>query len=133
MNLTKTYELPFPVAKVYAAWVSNDTVIPPATKMDIDAKPGGHYILHAETDEFSARCEGRFTRVEPESRLTYTWAWDHDGQVSTIDVLFGTTDSGTAISLQHDGLIGKESLASHSSGWDNYIAGLKRFLADKRR
>jgi len=43
MDLEKHYDLPYPPAKVYAAWVSSDTVIPPATAMDINPIVGGHF------------------------------------------------------------------------------------------
>jgi hypothetical protein len=42
-NIEKTYELPFSPQQIYAAWVSSNTVIPPATKMDINPIEGGHY------------------------------------------------------------------------------------------
>ena len=45
----KTYDFPFPPDRVYAAWVSSDTVIPPATAMDIEPKVGGHYFSLCES------------------------------------------------------------------------------------
>jgi uncharacterized protein YndB with AHSA1/START domain len=65
MQIEKTYELPFPPSVVYDAWVSSDTVIPPATAMDIDPIVGGHYRLIMETPDFNGKNEGRFCWLNP--------------------------------------------------------------------
>ncbi|MEM8982266.1 MAG: SRPBCC domain-containing protein [Pseudomonadota bacterium] len=130
MNIEKTITIDNPVAKVYAAWVSSDTVIPPATRMDIDARVGGHYILHATTPEFSARNAGTFSVVEPNQRLVYSWEWDNDGEASTIDVRFTAKGDQTVIDLVHSGFKSEGSVSQHDAGWDHYFAGLAAFLAD---
>lgn len=129
MQLDKTYELPFPVAKVYGAWVSSETVIPPATKMDVLPEVGGHYRLFMETPDFTMTNEGAFSVVEPEQRLVYTWEWNHDGEVSTIEVRFKPTDLGTRIDLTHSGFTKLESVEQHDSGWDSYVDGVIGFLS----
>ena len=65
-QLAKVYELAFPVATVYRAWVSSDTVIPPATAMDILPEVGGHYRLHMDLPDFKGRNDGVFSAVVPE-------------------------------------------------------------------
>jgi uncharacterized protein YndB with AHSA1/START domain len=128
MDIEKQYELPFPPGQVYAAWVSSDTVIPPATKMDIGPVVGGHYRLTAEMPGYVGKNEGRFLAVEPGKHLRYTWEWNGDGEVSEIDVTFSATNSGTRINLRHSGFKNQASIEPHSSGWDNYIAGFTKFL-----
>ncbi len=54
--------------------------------------------------DFQSKNEGEFLRVEPNARVTYTWEWNGDGEVSTIDVVFTRTDGGTHIALTHEGL-----------------------------
>ena len=129
MELSKTYELPFPLEVVYAAWVSSDTVISPATSMDVLPKVGGHYRLIMETPDFSGRNDGEFLLVEPNSRVTYTWEWNADGEVSTIDVRFTASGKGTRIDLVHRGFRRQESVSNHDSGWDSYIDGFTRYLS----
>jgi len=128
MHLEKTYELPFPVARVYNAWVSSNTVIAPATRMDVNPVVGGHYRLIMETPEMSSRNEGEFLTVEPNSHITYTWEWNGDGEVSTIDVVFSATREGTRIELTHSGFASPQSLANHDGGWDSYIEGFLQHL-----
>jgi uncharacterized protein YndB with AHSA1/START domain len=131
MNLEKRYELPFPPERVYAAWVSSDTVIPPATAMDINPVVGGHYRLTAEMPDYVGRNEGQFLVVEPGRHLRYTWEWNSDGEVTEIDVTFTETDDGTRIDLAHSGFQKEESVAPHSSGWDRYIVGFSAFLRNQ--
>ena len=123
MQIEKTYEIPFPLTRVYNAWVSSDTVIPPATSMDVLPEVGGHYRLIMETPDFNGKNEGKFLAVEPEKQLTYTWEWNGDGEVSEIDVAFEATDAGTRINITHSGFTKEESVTNHDSGWDSYMEG----------
>ena len=131
MQLDKTYELPFPISEVYSAWVSSDTVIPPATKRDVLPLVGGHYRLLMETDDMTLKNEGVFSIVVPEQQVVYTWEWNNDGEVSTIDVRFIETAFGTRIELTHSGFEKAESVDQHDSGWDSYIEGFTAHLKEK--
>ncbi len=128
MELRQSYLIPFPVRRTYAAWVSSDTVIAPATKMDIDPVVGGHYRLIMESPEFVSRNEGRFLIVEPERHIRYTWEWNGDGEVSEIDVSFSEAPEGTRVSIIHSGFQTAESRENHSKGWDSYVRGFIAFL-----
>ncbi len=128
INIVKTWSLPFPLETVYDAWVSSSTVIPPATRMDVCPIVGGHYRLFMETPDFVGRNEGEFLLVEPNSRVRYTWEWNGDGEVTTIDVTFEGTEHGTDVRLSHDGFATQESADTHNSGWDSYIEGFTEHL-----
>lgn len=129
MHIQKQYDLPFPIEQVYAAWVSSNTVIAPATAMDINPIVGGHYRLLMEMPDRTAKNEGKFLAVEPGKHVRYTWEWNGDGEVSEIDVTFKSTASGTLITLKHDGFDKQDSADMHDVGWDRYIAGFTDFLA----
>ena len=128
LRIEKSYDLPFPPERVYAAWVSSDTVISPATGMDIDPVVGGHYRLIMDTPEYSGRNEGTFLTVEPGKHVRYTWEWNSDGEVTEIDVAFAASEVGTRITLVQDGFQHQESMQRHADGWDSYIRGFTRFL-----
>ena len=128
MQLEKTYELPFAVDVVYSAWVSSATVIPPATAMDVKPEVGGHYRLIMETADFTGRNDGVFSRVEPNQRVTYTWQWNNDGEVTEIDVRFCKVGSGTRLELRHSGFQSQNSVDNHDMGWDSYIQGFTDYL-----
>lgn len=129
MNIDREFKLPFPRDVVYAAWVSSDTVIPPAVAMEIKPEVGGIYKLTAEGPGFTAVAEGHFDIVEPVERVRYSWEWNKDGNVSNIDVRFTDAADGTHIHLLHEGLHDAESFKNHDNGWTSYLAGLEQYLA----
>jgi len=128
MDIEKTFEIPFAPGEVYAAWVSPDTVIPPASAMDIDPVVGGRYRLTARGDGFEAQNEGEFLEVEDGRHLRYTWEWNKDGRVTEVEVDFEPTDSGTRLTLAHRGFDDQASFDNHDSGWDSYLKGLVEFM-----
>ena len=130
MYIAKTIEIPFSADAVYRAWVSSDTVIPPATSMDIDPVPGGRYRLLMETPDLSMRNEGRFLVVTPGKHIRYTWEWNGDGEVTEIDVTFIPISGGAEVRLHHSGFRSDESRSMHDSGWDSYFAGLIAHLEE---
>jgi len=128
MVIGKTYQLPFPPEKVYAAWISSGTVIAPATRMDIEPVVGGHYRLFMETPDFTARNEGTFLEIIPGKRIIYTWEWNGDGEITKIAVTFTASSGGAQVDIHHSGFSKEESRAAHDQGWDNYIDGLTAHL-----
>ncbi len=130
MKIRKNYDLPFPPARVYDAWTSSETVIPPATGMDINPVVGGHYRLIVDAPEQIMFNEGTFSVVEPGERLKYTWEWNGDGAVTEIEVLFAEGEEGTSLHLTHSGFASSESMAMHDTGWDSYVEGLKAHLEE---
>lgn len=128
MKIDKSYELPFPPDRVFAAWVCPETVIPPATRMEINPTVGGHYRLFMESEDRCNRAEGLFFAVEPDRHVRYTWEWDRDGEITEIDVLFEPADDGTALHIKHSGFRKPESRDMHDSGWDSYVEKLSALL-----
>lgn len=131
MDIHKSYSLPFPLAQVYAAWVSSETVIAPATRMEVQPEVGGAYRLFIEdaAGAILSQTEGQFSLVEPEARVRYSWEWNGDGEVTDIDVRFAAEGAKTRITLAHTGFTKPESHAAHDSGWDSYITGFEKKLA----
>ena len=128
MDIEKVYDMPFSPEAVYAAWVSSDTVIPPATAMDINPVVGGHYRLVVKSDEWDTQNEGKFLEVEENKHLRYTWEWNQDGDVTEIEVTFAASPAGTRLTLAHRGFTSQDSYDNHATGWDGYIKGLAAFM-----
>lgn len=129
MDIEKVYDMPFAPEEVYAAWVSSDTVIPPATGMDINPVVGGHYRLIVKDDQWGTQNEGEFLEVEENRHLRYTWEWNKDGDVTEIDVTFVAAPAGTRLTLVHRGCKSQQSHGNHDAGWDGYINGLTAFMS----
>ncbi|MCY6381032.1 SRPBCC family protein [Hoeflea prorocentri] len=130
MKIDKNYELPFSPERVFAAWTSSETVIPPATRMDINPTVGGHFRLIIEGTEHNSVAEGLFFAVEPDRHVRYTWEWDRSGEITQIDVRFEPADAGTDLRIVHTGFQKQESLDMHDSGWDSYVEALSVFLKE---
>ena len=67
-------------------------------------------------------------QVVPDHHLIYTWRWNDDDEVTTIDVEFSANAAGCKIDLKHLGFASEQSRALHDSGWDSYIKGLQEFM-----
>ena len=131
-TIEKIYEVPFGRQQVYSAWVSSNTVIPPATEMDIKPVVGGHYRLIVNGTDYAGMNEGTFSIVEPGKRVVYSWEWNKDGEVTQIEVNFRATDAGTTVHIFHSGFEKDESVTAHESGWDSYITGFIALLGRER-
>jgi uncharacterized protein YndB with AHSA1/START domain len=129
-TIHKSFALPFSPSLAFAAWTSSSTVISPAHHMNVEPYVGGRYQLFMDADPNGPRNEGTFSRVDPNKRLTYTWEWNSDGAISTIDVIFAATDTGCEITLSHGPFSSPDSHAMHDAGWDSYIAGLIAHLQE---
>ncbi|MEX0317146.1 MAG: SRPBCC domain-containing protein [Ruegeria sp.] len=132
MNIDKEYELPFPVSEVFTAWVSSETIIPPASRMNIEPVPGGCYELFMDGPDGGASNRGRFHLVQPNERLVYTWEWNGDGEVTVIDVTFQSDGPQTRLRLSHRGFLSEDSAKMHDAGWDSYIQGLTDHIRRQR-
>jgi uncharacterized protein YndB with AHSA1/START domain len=128
-EIKKAYFVNAPLKQVYDKWISNDTVIPPAIKMDITPQVGGKYILISKLGDKETTMTGVFKEVLPYKKLVYTWEWDKDGNESLVMVSFIEEQNKTRIELEHVGLKDRESLSAHSDGWDSYISGLKALFS----
>lgn len=124
----KTYRLAYPPAAVYRHWISNDTVIAPAERMEIEPNPGGVYRLIMPGGMIM---EGTFSEVVPEQRLSYTWHWQGDAETSQVRVAFAADGDGTQVTITHSGFTSQTSYDNHAQGWDSYIKGFTAHLAAK--
>ena len=69
MRVDKNYSLPFAPERIYAAWISSDTVIAPAKRMNIEPVIDGLYQLFMDKDSSVPSNEGRFLEIVPNQLL----------------------------------------------------------------
>lgn len=124
-TITKAYLIEAAVSEVYEKWLSNDTVIPPATKMNIDPVIGGEYVLVANLDDMEMTMTGIFQEIIVNKKLVYTWEWNKDGNISVITVIFSVDGNAARVELTHEGFQDEDTANKHSEGWDSYIEGFK--------
>lgn len=130
MNIHKTYEMPFPVESVFAAWISNDAIVPPITSVEIEPEVGGVFRLDLQSAAGASAMQGRILHFEENQRLRYSWTWSGSSDTSVVDVSFSAHNGQTRVELSHSGLHSVEMIESHEKGWDDYIGGLTSYLGD---
>lgn len=126
--------------RVFAAWTDPAQVTKwwtPADDIDlvaseVDARVGGVLKLgyRRRGTEHVNVILGRYTDVDPPSRLVFTWAWQPphdefpDDQLdfeSTVTVELTAVDGGTQINLTHEGLPAGELAERHDWGWNGAL------------
>ncbi len=95
-------------------------------KAELDPRPGGVYRVEI-SDQAIAR--GEYVEIEPHRRLVITWGWEGEGSAvppgsSTVEITLTEEGDGTLVRLRHSGLPTAEERASHTQGWQRYLARL---------
>ena len=78
---------------------------------------------------------GRVVGYEPDSRLEFTWGWDHDPGAAGRTVLVSADDStkGTELTVLHgphgQGAAEQAARSDHREGWEYFLARLGQLLA----
>ncbi len=71
---------------VYQAWISEETLVRPVTRIEKDVRIGGYYRLYVEMENATAVMEAKYREVETGRKLVYRWEWNRDGEVTEVAV-----------------------------------------------
>lgn len=124
--------------RVFAAWTSPEHLRRwwgPAdvecTAAEVDLRVGGAYRLaNLRPDGTTLWISGEFLRVEPPSRLVYTWrVGDAEDERSRVTVRFEPQGDSTEVVVIHERITTPEIRASHEAGWHGCLDGLADYLA----
>ena len=95
-----------------------------AGQCELDARPGGLFLATV-AGSYTAR--GQFEEVTPNSRIVFTFGWDHGMEVppgtSRIAVDLAAKDRGTLLTFVHSELP-EAQVAPHTDGWTHYLGRL---------
>lgn len=128
-----------PRERVYAAfttpqgiqsWMGPEQCTVP--RASIDLRVGGRYRfeMHGASGAVYV-VAGEYLAIEPPSRLSFTWQWQHRGAdpaVTQVSVRFADKDGGTELELRHDGFADDAAARSHHEGWASTLGCLERML-----
>ena len=104
-NLTihKKYKVNQPPERLFEAWVSPETIIPPVSKIEVEPKVNGFLKLIVESPQGTSVMQGKFRTVSYPTQLIYSWEWNNDGEITQITVDFNELTDGTEIVIVHSG------------------------------
>ncbi|MEO7269731.1 MAG: TIGR03086 family metal-binding protein [Knoellia sp.] len=93
----------------------------------VDLRAGGAYRWTVTPGHIAV---GTFREIEPGKRIVYGWGWegspDLEPDASTVTLTIEPTDSGSRVTLVHEGLT-EEQAVLHGEGWNHYFERLERF------
>ena len=133
LRVERTFQAP--VEAVFGAWTSAEVIRRwwqaevgwETSEAEVDVRVGGVIrvvMRDSDGDEYGGG--GRYTEVEPPSRLAFTWLWDGNPTRTLIEVDFEEADGVTTVRFSHSGLWDEEAVRSHEHGWSNVLESLRR-------
>jgi uncharacterized protein YndB with AHSA1/START domain len=131
-----------PLEAVFEAWTSAEVIRRwwqaeqhwETSEAQVDLRVGG--VVRVVMRDPSKGAEhgggGRYTEIEPPTRLAFTWLWDGDTRQTLIELDFRETDGITTVSFTHSDLWSEEAVRAHERGWSNILDNLQRVLEAAR-
>lgn len=134
-TILATVEIAAPRERVFRAltdprevvrwWGSPETY--QTTEWTADLRVGGRFrAVGRSSDGGAFEVSGEYLEVDPPHRLVHTWKADWDGrEATTVTIVLDGIDSGTRVTLRHDGFGGRpESCSGHATGWELVLGWL---------
>jgi uncharacterized protein YndB with AHSA1/START domain len=124
-------------ADLFAYWTEPERICRWwSAEAQIDARPGGAY--HLAWPRMDRHLRGHYTRFEPGTRLTFTWAWDHEPALPTRTVALDFAPDGsrgTLLTVAHgaygDSAAEQADRQSHIDGWLHFLPRLQGVFGDR--
>ena len=114
-----------------AKWWGPEGTEPVIDQMDV--RPGGAWrtrMINAEGQEYI--CSGVYREIAAPERLSFTWAWETDGQrghETVVTLEFHERDGGTDMIFEQKLFETSEGRRLHSEGWTSSLGRLDRLVA----
>jgi uncharacterized protein YndB with AHSA1/START domain len=142
LHIRRTFQAP--VEAVFDAWTSEEVIRRwwqaerdwETAEAEVDLRVGGvvRVVMRDPHKNVDHGGGGRYTEIDPPTRLAFTWLWDGDNRRTLIELDFEEADGVTTVDFTHSGLWDEEAVRSHEGGWGRILDNLKRTLeADSGR
>jgi uncharacterized protein YndB with AHSA1/START domain len=136
LRIERAYQAP--AQAVFDAWTSEEVIRRwwraehdwETSGAEVDLRVGGavRVVMRDPNKDVEYGGGGRYTEIEPPTRLAFTWIWDGDTRRTLIEIDFEETDGITTVSFVHSGLWDEAAVRSHERGWGNILDNLQRTL-----
>lgn len=134
--LKRTFDAP--VERVYAAWTDPKSISQwflgddcnSCEVFEADARVNGRYdFMMTHSNGESYRVRGLYHEVEPNRKLVFSWAWDHEpGRESLVMIEFMDQRGKTLLTLTHTRFTDQPSRDCHLKGWVGCLDHLQAWL-----
>jgi uncharacterized protein YndB with AHSA1/START domain len=136
LQMERTYQAP--AQAVFDAWTSEEVIRRwwhaehdwETTEAEVDLRVGGtvRVVMRNPHEDIQYGGGGRYTEIDPPTRLAFTWIWDGDDTRQLIELDFKENEGATTVRLTHSGLWDEEAVRSHEDGWGKALENLGRAL-----
>ena len=119
--MERTFEAP--AQAVFDAWTSEEVMRRwwhaehdwETTVAEVDLRVGGavRVVMRNPHEDVEYGGGGRYTEIEPPTRLAFTWIWDDNDTRQLIELDFEETDGVTTVRFTHSDLWDEEAVRSH--------------------
>jgi uncharacterized protein YndB with AHSA1/START domain len=136
LQIERTFQAP--AEKVFDAWTSEEVLRRwwqaergwETSAAEVDLRVGGdvRVVMHDPEKDVAHGGGGKYTEIDPPTRLAFTWLWDGDTRRTLIEIDFEEVDGATTVRFTHSNLWDEASVRSHTYGWSNILDNLGRTL-----
>jgi uncharacterized protein YndB with AHSA1/START domain len=141
-TITQQVQIKAPASRVFAAltdpeerlkWWGGPEGRFKLTAFESDLRPGGKWIMRAESQGRLVTIKGEYREIEPPRLLVFTWLpnWYENATESLVRLDLEEHAGVTTVHLTHSGLATEEARNSHR-GWPQ-ILGMLQAYAEKPR
>jgi uncharacterized protein YndB with AHSA1/START domain len=140
VRIQRTFQAP--AEAVFDAWTSEEVLRRwwqtergfETSEAEVDLRVGGdvRVVMRDPDKDVEYGGGGKYTEIDPPTRLAFTWLWDGDTRRTLIEIDFEETDGATTVRFSHSDLWDEEALRSHDDGWTKIFNNLERMLEADR-
>jgi uncharacterized protein YndB with AHSA1/START domain len=140
VHIERTFQAP--AERVFDAWTSPEVMRRwwqverdwETAEAEVDLRVGGdvRVVMRDPDKDTEYGGGGKYTEIDPPTRLAFTWIWDDDPRRTLIEIDFEEHDGVTTVSFTHSGLWDEEAVRSHEGGWGGVFDNLGRELEADR-
>ena len=137
LRMERTFQAP--AQAVFDAWTSEEVMRRwwhaehdwETTEAEVHLRVGGAVRVGMRNphEDVEYGGGGKYTEIEPPTRLAFTWILDGDDTRQLIELDFEETEGATKVHFTHSDLWDEEAVRSHEDGWGKAFDNLERTLA----
>ena len=118
--------------RVFDAWLERswgDWIGPGAVTAEVtllEPRVGGRYRIVMHTpDGKELTVHGVYKEINRPHQLVMSWIWEHGDTETILSLSFKPSNSGTELTIRHEGFSSEERRDNHNRGWNGTLDKLE--------